>query len=246
MSDIVRIDFYGDELFGFEDGGKPYVIPKRICEALGVSWSPQHNKLTQSKLFQPHTKYHDIVTVTGKKNVLGLDLDYLPAWLGSISTEKVAIGSQPKLLRYQRECAGALREYWLGSGYAVNPRRADVALSPEVQAMVQSITALAQMQQSILGQYQQHTEAIATIQQKVEELEFRQDTNTGFYAVIAYAKKHGFRVSRFHAQSIGVRATKLCRQRGIEPGKVSDEHWVTVNTYPEDILQEIWPQVMGQ
>jgi hypothetical protein len=41
--------------------GYPNAGYKHICEALGVAWSAQATKLTQSKIFKDHIVYEDIV-----------------------------------------------------------------------------------------------------------------------------------------------------------------------------------------
>lgn len=120
--DIQRLDFYQDQISTCkdEDTGHAYCLPRELSERLGVSWGGQSQKL-KGKLYQRHTRCLDIQTPGGKQEMVLLDVEMLPAWLLSISAEKVKPAIQEKLLRYQEECAQALRDYWT-KGFAHNPR----------------------------------------------------------------------------------------------------------------------------
>jgi len=123
MMTMQRIDFHGDEISTcrHEHTGKVYCLPREICVRLGLSWGSQSQKILHSLLYQRHTLRFDIETEGGVRKTVLLDIDYLPAWLAGISAEKVQEGVRDKLLAYQEECAGALRDYWM-AGLAQNPR----------------------------------------------------------------------------------------------------------------------------
>ena len=58
--------------------------------------------------------------------------------------------------------------------------------------------------------------------------------------VIAYANMKGIKPNSYNSSSIGRKATKLCRERGLLVGKVVDSKYGLINTYPEEILDEIF------
>jgi len=64
-------------------------------------------------------------------------------------------------------------------------------------------------------------------------------SDTGFLTVRAYAKIHRVRWSLAHAQSVGQRAAKLCREDGIQMGHARDELFGQVNSYPVEVLDEV-------
>ncbi|BAQ60920.1 hypothetical protein GM3708_1326 [Geminocystis sp. NIES-3708] len=39
---------------------------------------------------------------------------------------------------------------------------------------------------------------------------------------------------------MGKKATKICKEKGIVPKKVPDEHYYQINSYPLSVLVEMW------
>ena len=74
---------------------------------------------------------------------------------------------------------------------------------------------------------------------KVEDRLATFDSNTGFLTVLAYGRRLNYRWSRSTCQALGRRAATLCRQRHIQPGRVSDEKYDSVGSYPIEILDEV-------
>jgi len=62
----------------------------------------------------------------------------------------------------------------------------------------------------------------------------------GFYTVTGYANRTKVRIDSPTAQRLGVKVSKICRDRGVTPGTVPDAKWGNVNAYPEDILREVF------
>lgn len=67
-----------------------------------------------------------------------------------------------------------------------------------------------------------------------------QTSNHGYYSILAFARLSCCEVTLVEAASLGLRATRICRERGVRVGKVRDPRFGTVNTYPESVLSEIW------
>jgi hypothetical protein len=123
MQGLVPVEFHGDRVPSWQDeDGHVYALITPLSRNVGVDPNGQRVKLKKSPLFQRHLKVCTSASVTGSRDAIGIDLDYLPAWLANISLERVKPSIQPKLLLYQEECAKVLREYWFGSGVVVNPR----------------------------------------------------------------------------------------------------------------------------
>jgi P22_AR N-terminal domain len=126
VPDLIALEFHGNPISTCRDEltQKVYCLPREIVTQLGVNWPGQHAKLTKSVLYQKHIRRMDIHTPGGNQEVLLLDIDYLPAWLASISPDKVQESIRERLLTYQEECAHVLRDYWT-QGKAINPRAVD-------------------------------------------------------------------------------------------------------------------------
>lgn len=152
MSDMQRIDFHGHQISTCKDEstGKVYCIPREICEQLGVLWTGQHAKLTQSKLYKPSMLRIDISTEAGQRETWMLDVDMLPSWLTSIAIGRVKPEIQATLLVYQRESATALRNYWF-TGAAINPRTSlPQVRNPANQMLIDTIVRLDEVEQRAL------------------------------------------------------------------------------------------------
>jgi prophage antirepressor-like protein len=65
-------------------------------------------------------------------------------------------------------------------------------------------------------------------------------SNTGFFTVRAFANVHGFRLSLAEAKGIGKKAASVCRRDGITMGRARDELFGTVNSYPIEVLEEVF------
>jgi len=65
-------------------------------------------------------------------------------------------------------------------------------------------------------------------------------SNTGFFTVRAYANILGIRLCLSDAKSIGKQASEFCRSHGIRTGRARDELFGEVNSYPAEVLEEIF------
>ena len=124
MKDLIKVEFYGDELLMVEHHGEPYVALKPICQNLGVDLMGQWRKISQDeKRWQPVKL--SVKAQDGKlREMLCIPLRKLPAWLMSISPSKVKPEIREKLVRYQEECDRVLWEYWSRMRGSPPPARA--------------------------------------------------------------------------------------------------------------------------
>ena len=58
--------------------------------------------------------------------------------------------------------------------------------------------------------------------------------------VIAYANMKGIKANSYNSSSIGRKATKLCREKQLLVASVVDSRYGLINTYPEEILDEVF------
>lgn len=62
----------------------------------------------------------------------------------------------------------------------------------------------------------------------------------GYHTVLGYWRVRGRSLTEKEAGSIGKEVAKLCRDRGCAIGQQNSERWGTVNSYPDEILEEVY------
>lgn len=112
-TNLVTVDFHGDQIATFRHKGEPYVAMRRVVENLVLDWSSQRVKLASSaaKFVCGDIATHDI---TGRiQNMLAMPVAKLPLWLATINPNKIPdLAKRIKIELYQAESAIALHDYW--------------------------------------------------------------------------------------------------------------------------------------
>jgi len=85
-------------------------------------------------------------------------------------------------------------------------------------------------------------ENIGVMQKEISRIEHneRRTITSNHLTVIAYANMKGINPSTYNSSAIGRKATKLCRDRGLLTGTVVDSKYGYINTYPVEVLDEIF------
>ncbi|MBF0546206.1 MAG: hypothetical protein HQM08_17315 [Candidatus Riflebacteria bacterium] len=113
---LVPVAFDGDTLFIADHNGEPFTPLKPICEALGLSWKRQLEKLSSDRERRGvHLMY--TTSPSGIQKTLCISVRKLPAFLYSINVLKIKPEFRAKLERYQTECDDALWNFW-SKGFA--------------------------------------------------------------------------------------------------------------------------------
>ena len=83
---------------------------------------------------------------------------------------------------------------------------------------------------------------MAGLQKGISRLEHneRRTITSNHLTVIAYANMKGINPGTYNSSAIGRKATKLCRDKGLLTGTVVDSRYGYINTYPVEILDEIF------
>ena len=68
----------------------------------------------------------------------------------------------------------------------------------------------------------------------------RRTVTSNHLTVIAYANIKGIKPKSYHAPSIGKKATKICREKDLLIGTTVDSRYGLINTYPVEVLDEIF------
>jgi hypothetical protein len=108
---LMPVPFEGDTVVLIGQDNQPYVAMKPIVTNMGLDWKNQHVKLAQR--FAATVVEITTVAEDGKMREMAcLPLRKLPAWLYTISPNKVAPALREKVERYQERCDDALWDYW--------------------------------------------------------------------------------------------------------------------------------------
>ena len=83
---------------------------------------------------------------------------------------------------------------------------------------------------------------VSTVEKGIARLEHnqRRTVTSNHLTVIAYANMKGIKPNQYHAPSIGKKATKLCREQDLAIGSVVDSRYGLINTYPVEILDQVF------
>ena len=129
---LTAVDFYEDKVWLVAYNEEPFVPVRPVAENLGIDWKGQQRKLLEdSRRWQVQTIR--VRAQDGKlREMVCIPLRKLPAWLYSISPEKVRPEIREKLVKYQEECDEVLWNYWLSRANPSLPRTVD-----ELEALFQ-------------------------------------------------------------------------------------------------------------
>lgn len=75
---------------------------------------------------------------------------------------------------------------------------------------------------------------------KLNLIEAKTTTRPSYFTIAGYATLHGISVNIKMASSLGIQATKLCKQKGLEIDSTNDPRFGKVNMYPEVVLKELF------
>lgn len=108
---LMPVPFYEDVVVLVGQGNEPFVAMKPIVINMGLDWKSQHAKLTDR--FASVTVTITATGADGKQyEMTCLPLRRLPAWLHSISPNRVKPELREKIIRYQNEFDDVMWAFW--------------------------------------------------------------------------------------------------------------------------------------
>lgn len=117
------VDFHGYALTVITGPtGERLVAMKPICEAIGLGWKGQHERIYRDDVLKEGVRVIRIPSAGGEQDTLCLPLDLINGWLFGIDVGRCKEEIRPTLIQYKRECYAALAAYWQ-QGEAVNLRK---------------------------------------------------------------------------------------------------------------------------
>lgn len=126
------VHFHGHDLTVITGpAGEHLVAMKPICEAIGLGWQSQYNRIQRHPVLSTSVFIMN-TQMPGddqQREITCLPLDMLNGWLFGVEVNRCREEIRPILIQYQRECFGVLAAYWQ-QGEAINPRSSE-SMQPE-------------------------------------------------------------------------------------------------------------------
>ncbi|MBS3670200.1 phage antirepressor N-terminal domain-containing protein [Vreelandella boliviensis] len=137
----VSINFHGTNIPTFNVEGVVRVAMKPICDAIGISWSGQFERIKRHKVLGSCVRVIRMQVVGERqgRKLITLPLNKLNGWLFGVDAARVKPEVQERLVAYQSECFDVLSDYWQ-KGQAVNPRTATPDERAGLRAAVTMLT----------------------------------------------------------------------------------------------------------
>jgi hypothetical protein len=114
VGELCLFRFHGDDLEVIRGEGTADIIIRRFCEALGVSFQGQIEKLKADPSISIKMILMQVPGDIQRREVACLDIRSIPLWLATIHPSKVAPELRAKLIAYKREAAEVLADHFLG------------------------------------------------------------------------------------------------------------------------------------
>lgn len=128
----------GTEIVTIEKDGAIHVPIRPICQALGIDFAAQYNKLQNDETLGSTIAI--IATVASdekERDMVCLPLKFIYGWLFTINPGKVAPEARAGVIRYRRECYEVLYEHFSGSmRRTIETNNAEIEMLKEINAAI--------------------------------------------------------------------------------------------------------------
>ena len=102
----------------------------------------------------------------------------------------------------------------------------------EIDLIIKSARALKQIELKQID----HDNRLISLEAKLHQ----NSGHTGYWTITAWCKLNNLNITLAEAMQKGRNATKQSKEWGVEIGKVNDERFGEVNSYREDVLEEVF------
>lgn len=123
------IPFRGQEVLCITEKNKEYIVPKQICENLGINWDAQRKRIERDTVLSQGTVIMTVPSAGGNQETVCLPIEYLNGWLFGIDDSRVKPENREAVIAYKKECYIVLYEYFQkGVSIDVNRLEGDIEL----------------------------------------------------------------------------------------------------------------------
>ena len=221
MNDLTVFDFEAHEVRVIDQNGEPWFVAKDVCKVLGIS----NHRDAISKLDADEKGVSLTDTLGGSQqtsiiNESGLYTIVLRC------RDATTVGTVPHRFRkwVTSEVLPSIRK----TGSYGLPQVKDPSLAAHIKTLIE-LDIVKQEQQRIAMEVSDNT-------RRLDQIETAHDHFT-IMGYMTYITRKSVDLNQ--AKAIGKKATKLCKERGIDIGHVPDPRFGCVHTYPKFLLDEI-------
>ena len=122
--------------------------------------------------------------------------------------------------------------------YEEKPMTSAQYLLQQAQWMVEAENRMNDIENDVA----QNNQILGNMKKDITRIEHneRRTVTSNHLTVIAYANMKGIKPNTYNSSIMGRKATKVCRTRGLLTGTVVDSKYGLINTYPLEVLDEIF------
>ncbi|BCA57680.1 phage antirepressor N-terminal domain-containing protein [Sphingomonas sp. HMP6] len=116
MSEIVTINFRGDDLYGFKRDDGTFMAVKPMCEAMGIPYDAQRQRISRDPILSKAASIM-LAPFAGSRGqeVTCLLVKRVNFWLAGVDTNRIKDEAvRERVLLYQEECADVLYDHFAG------------------------------------------------------------------------------------------------------------------------------------
>ncbi|MFJ1411715.1 BRO family protein [Capnocytophaga canimorsus] len=101
------------------------------------------------------------------------------------------------------------------------------------------LTNLQMLQQTINAMVEQE-HRVSDLETQVKEIKAQITTRPDYFSIAGFATLNGLSYGRKQCATLGRKASKLCKEKGIEPEQIHDPRFGLVKSYPSEVLKEVF------
>ncbi len=218
MSNIIPFNYENFKIRVInDDNGEPLWIAKDVCTALDLN-----------DVGKAVEKLDEDEKLTRKVFVSGQNRDI---WLVNEA------GLYTLIIRSNKPDAKKFKR-WITHEVLPSIRKTgkyEVGNMSELDLIIRSAEALKSVQQ----RQNEHEKRLEYLEAKTHQ----NSGNTGYWTITAWCRLNNLNLNIYEANARGREATKLSKEWGVPIGRVPDERFGSVNSYREDVLEEVFSTV---
>lgn len=134
------------------------------------------------------------------------------------------------------------RDYFLDCEKKANALQKSLSIEEMIIAQAQSMIETKKELAEVKAQQAEVKAQQAAQAESIRMLEAKTTTTPDYFTVAGYANLNRINVGLKIASSVGQRASRLCKERGIPTESCPDPRFGVVNMYPSSVLKEVFNQ----
>ena len=221
MNDITSYNFNNVSIrVVMDDQGEPWFVAKDVAEILEIGQTPDLIRRIPTEYVRM-----DQIHMDGKARKVSL-INEPGLYRAILRSDKPQ--AEPFIRWVETEVLPSIRKTGQYSIEAPSPAK-------QALAMAQALVDLEAKQEVLAAQQRELAEQQAALAEAIE----KKGCGDGYYPVAAFATKYNMpSIPISEMRRIGRVCGAKCRAQDVKIGKVPDERWYQVNSYPEELLRE--------